>query len=501
MTETRRARRAAAAAGGRFLSLRRFEIDTLPSPAEQIRTWARLLGPLAVGALLAVSPVQANPRALLIGVADVPDYELPGVDLDIDNMKKVAEVMGFGSGDIKVLFNQQATYANVKRALATWVREGVGPKDHVLIYFSGHGTRLPDPAPGNAGGADDALVLHDVQHARIQGKASLKNVLIGHEFGAALAAIPSRNVLVLVDACQSGTVTRMLTLGNLGLGNQRLGVGSAVMKFYSYPGMLTGRTRALRVLPAAADNYAALSAARDDEFAVATEQGGLFTLGVVEAIRNASRDAQHPTVADLRTAATAFIASRTDEQSRHHPVTDGNERLINGAFDLIPLRDGQGPTWRALAALAAQAEPLTLSGGEREIRVGEEIVLEVALPRPGYLNVVAIDSQDRATVLYPNKYEAANEVKAGRFQFPTADMNFVLRPSEPIGPPLVVAFLTDKRVNLLEFGVEGRDAARKMQQMFTEVSSRATRALIVEARQSRFAAGALSVKVEGTVAH
>ena len=444
---------------------------------------------LAAAALLLSSPSPARPRALLIGVADVPNNMLPGIDLDIDNMKKVAEVMGFAAGDVKVLFNEQATYANVRHALATWVREGVRPEDHVLIYFSGHGTRVPDPAPGNVGGVDDALVLHDVERVRIQGRATLKNVLIGHEFGTALAAIPSRNVLVLVDACHSGTATRSLALGN-----QRLGVGTGFMKFFTYPGMPTGQTRALRAA-SGAENYAALSAARDDEFAVGTEQGGLFTLGVADAIQGASREARHPTVADLRTAAGAFIAAHTDEQSRHHPVADGNERLIRGELDLIPLRDGQGPTWRALTGLAAQAEPLTLTGTGSELTLGQEMALEVALPRPGYLNVIAVDSQDRATVLYPNKYATANQVQAGSFKFPTADMNFVLRASEPLGPSLVVAFLTDQKVNLLELGVEGRDAAGRMQQTFTEVSARATRALTVEARQHGFAAGSLTVKV------
>jgi hypothetical protein len=37
--------------------------------------------------------------------------------------------------------------------------------------------------------------------------------------------------------------------------------------------------------------------------------------------------------------------------------------------------------------------------------------------------------------------------------------------------------------------------------VFTEVSARATRALVVEARQNRFAAGTLNVKVEGKAAH
>jgi metacaspase-1 len=464
-----------------------------------MRIGGLLLGVLAAGALgagaLGAGALDARPRALLIGVGDVPNNALPAIDLDIDNMRKVATVMGFAPGDIKVLFNEQATYANVRQALSTWVRAGVGPDDRVLIYFSGHGTRVPDPSPGNVGGVDDALVLHDVRRARIDGRATLKNVLIGHEFGAALAAIPSHDVLVLVDACHSGTATRTLTLGN-----RRLGVGSGYMKFYAYPGMPTGTTRGLRALSSGEENYAALSAARDDEFAVGTEQGGLFTLGVVETIQSASREGKHPTVADLRAAATAYIAAHTDEQSRHHPVADGNERLIRGELALIPLRDGQGPTWQALAALAAQGEPLTLSGAGRSVHLGEQIVLGVTLPRAGFLNVVQVDSQDRATVLYPNKFATANEVKAGLFQFPTADMDFVLKASEPLGPALVVAFLTEKPVSLLQLGIEGRDAAGQMQQLFTEVSARATRALTVEARARQFAAGTLTVTVEGAAA-
>jgi metacaspase-1 len=460
-----------------------------------MRIRALLLCVLTAGLLFGARATDARPRALLIGVGDVPNNALPGIDLDIDNMRKVAMVMGFAPGDIRVLLNEQATYANVRQALSTWVRDGVGANDRVLIYFSGHGTRVPDFSPGNAGGVDDALVLHDVRRARVEGHATLKNVLIGHEFGAALAAIPSRDVLVLVDACHSGTATRTLTLGN-----RRLGVGSGYMKFYSYPGMPTGTTRALRALGSGDENYAALAAARDDEFAVGTEQGGLFTLGVVDAIQSASREGKHPTVADLRVSTTAYIAAHTDEQSRHHPVADGNERLIRGELALIPLRDGRGPTWQALAALAAQGEPLTLAGAGRSVQLGEQIVLGVTLPRGGFLNVVQVDSQDRATVLYPNKYATTNEVKAGLFQFPTADMNFVLKASEPVGPALVVAFLTEKPVNLLQLGIEGRDTAGQMQQLFTEVSARATRALTVEARNSQFAAGTLTVTVESAAA-
>lgn len=454
-----------------------------------MRHWVRTLGLLICSVSLFAGAAHASPRALLIGVADVPGNPLPGIDLDLDNMKKVAAIMGFKPDEIKVLSNQQATYANVKQALSTWARDGVGPEDRVLIYFSGHGTRVPDPE--NAGDADDALVLHDVTRATVGGRATLKNVLIGHEFGAELKAIPSHDILVLVDACHSGSATR-----NLSLGNERLGVGSGVMKFFSYPGMPT-ETRATRALhmPTGTENYAALSAARDNEFAVGTEQGGLFTLGVVGAIEDASREGKHPTVIDLRNAATTFIASHTDEQSRHHPVADGNDHLLRGDLALIPLRDGQGPNWKALADLATRGDALKVAGTARQVRIGDQVTVEVNVPRAGYLNVVSVDSQDRATVLYPNKFKADNQVGAGAFRFPTADMNFILRASAPAGPSLVVAFLTDKPVNLLTLGVEGRDAAGHMQEVFTEVSARATRALSVEARPSQFAAGTMTVVV------
>ncbi|HUA87817.1 MAG TPA: DUF4384 domain-containing protein [Steroidobacteraceae bacterium] len=450
----------------------------------------RLFGLALLGSLaLAAGTAGAASRALLIGVGDVPGAPLPAIDLDIDNMKKVAAIMGFKPDEIKVLFNDQATYANVKQALSGWAREGVGPQDRVLIYFSGHGTRVPDPE--NANGADDALVLHDVERVKVNGRATLKNALIGHEFGAELRAIPSHDILVLVDACHSGSATR-----NLDLGNDRLGVSSGVMKFYSYPGMPTGTqsTRAMKVA-AGNENYAALSAARDDEFAVGTEQGGLFTLGVVGAIEGASRDGQHPTVIDLRNAATTFIAAHTDEQSRHHPVADGNEHLLRGDLALIPLRDGQGPTWQALANLAAKGDALKVGGIGRQVHIGDAVTVEVTVPRAGYLNVVSVDSQDRATVLYPNKFKTDNQVGAGTFRFPTSDMKFILRASDPAGPSLVVAFLTDKPVNLLNLGIEGRDAAGHMQEVFTEVSARATRALSVEARPSQFAAGTMTVLV------
>jgi hypothetical protein len=452
-----------------------------------------LLAATAAFAQLCASPAIAGSRALLIGVGtyQLPNNDLPGIDLDIDNMKHVAQIMGFGAAETKVLFNDEATYAGVRQALTGWLREGVGPNDRVLIYFSGHGTRVPDPRPDHSGASDDALLLHDVRRATVAGHPSLGNVLLGYEFGAALAAIPSQHVLVLVDACHSGTATRTLALGN-----QRLGETSGAIKFLNYPGAPTGVTRALRA-DSGAENYAALSAARDDEFAIATQHGGLFTLAVLDGIDQASRDAKNLTVEQLQSSTSLYIEQHTSEQSRHHPMTDGNQRLIKGQLELIPLRNGNGPTWSSLESLSKQGDSLAVSTRASEVAVGDQMVLTVDVPRPGFLNVVTVDGQDRTTVLYPNEFSPTNEVAAGKFQFPTPSMNFDLLASEPVGPTLVVAFLSDKKINLLELGVEGRDAAGKMQQTFTEVTALATRAIRVEARQHQgFAAGSMTVTVK-----
>ena len=448
---------------------------------------------VAALALLVVNPVLAGSKALLIGVGkyDLPNNDLPGIDLDIENMKHVSKIMGFAPNEVKVLFDDQATYAGVKAALATWLRDGVGPDDKVLIYFSGHGTRVPDPRPNASSPIDDALVMHDVKTARVNGHATLTNVLLGYEFGEALAQIPSKHILVLVDACHSGTATRTLSLGN-----HRLGEGKGAVKYFHWDGAPTGTaTRGLHI-KSGKENYAAVSAARDDEFAIATEHGGLFTLAVLDTIDEASRSAKRPTVSDLQAATTVYIEKHTDEQSRHHPVADGNKQLIDSPLPLVPLRNGNGPTWVALEALAKKGEPLVVKAGASELKLGDEIVLSAVVPRSGFLNVVAIDSQDRATVLYPNQFSPSNDVVASTFQFPTPSMAFVLRATEPVGPTLVVAFLTDKKVNLLDLGIEGRDAAGKMESTFTEVNALATRAISIEARHQGFASGSVTINVK-----
>lgn len=82
--------------------------------------------------------VQAADRALLVGVGQYRDASanLDGIDLDLDMMRDLVTLMGFT--DLTVLQDAQATYANVRAALAQLI-EQTRDGDRALFYFSGHG--------------------------------------------------------------------------------------------------------------------------------------------------------------------------------------------------------------------------------------------------------------------------------------------------------------------------------------------------------------------------
>ncbi|HEY0818674.1 MAG TPA: caspase family protein, partial [Rhizobacter sp.] len=233
--------------------------------------------------LLCATVARAEDRALLIGVGQYRDTtmgaDLPGIELDIGVMQDVAESLGFKPAATKVLLNRQATLAAVRETLQHWLVEGVSPGDRVLVYYSGHGTQLPDDDGDEDDGLDEAWTLHDMAHARRQGRATLDGVLLDDELAGLLARIPSRQVMVLVDACHSGTSTRSIP-GVL----PRLGVRHSVAKFYPLPQAVPAPAGTGRPAQAGGEKHLSISAARDAEQSLATERGSVFTMALREAV-------------------------------------------------------------------------------------------------------------------------------------------------------------------------------------------------------------------------
>jgi metacaspase-1 len=430
---------------------------------------------------------QAEDRALLIGVGQYRSggVDLPGIELDIGVMKDVAEGLGFKPSATRVLLHRQATLAEVRTALQQWLVEGTGPDDRVLLYYSGHGTQLPDDDGDEDDGLDEALTLHDMATVQRNGRTTLDGVLLDDELAETLAKIRSRQVLVLVDACHSGTATRALP-GVAGL--QRLGVREAVPKFIRVVPAGGGAARSITAAPRAeeahSDNYVAISAAGDSEESLATARGSVFTMALHDALIGA-RAAGRLSPRELWQKATAYIAARLDDPRRFRPQLQGSLQLADSALPLAPVLPGQGPAWRKLEALARDAGGVAVTPDKPRYREGDRMNLTLRIARAGHLNVVAVGPDDVPVVLFPNGDQPDARVAAGALTLPTPAMRFSFIASRPFGGTLVTAFVTDAPLDLHQVAEGERDDAGRLR----EGVGRLTEAGVQQARALRAAGG------------
>ena len=447
-------------------------------------SWTTRAAALLLGALLAAGSVHAADRALLIGVGKyrVESANLPGIDLDIGIMQEVAESLGFPSEGIRTITDEAATLDGVRSAIRDWLVQGTQPGDRVLLYYSGHGTQLPDDNGDEDDGLDEALTMHDLGRVQRDGRVTLGGVLLDDELAQLLAAIPSRNVLVLVDACHSGTATRSSPLGS-----QRLGVSEGMPKVFRDPQVAT---RALLVQPvakeAAGGNHIAITAAADREQSIATARGSVFTLGLHEALV-ARKSAGRVTARELWRATTDFVAAKLDAPRRFHPQLGGNLALADRPVLLAATAAGQGAARRKIEQMVAGASGVQVQLNQAQFREGATMQLSVAIDRPGYLNVVTIGPDDVPIVLFPNQHHPDNRVAAGTLQLPSPQMRFSFVASPPYGATLVAAFVTDEPVDLYRAADGERDAQGKMVDVLgrlSESSVRQLRAFRVEAARA-----------------
>lgn len=429
--------------------------------------------------LLGAQPVAAEQRALLVGVGKyrIPGNNLPAIDLDLDRMQKTLNLMGFEDSQIRRLMDEEATSKNVEKEFRTWLRDGVTSEDRVVFYFSGHGSFIPDRGEDEEDRVDEVLVTHDASFSRWNGKPTLKGVVDDDTLARLIASIPSRNVLTIVDACHSGTVTRSFTPDN-----GRLGSGEHFEKSLTYEGMPTkGNRRMLtRSMGSSDENFVSMSAAGDGEKAIGTIDGGVFTMGIVKAIEEAARSGSPVSVNDLREASAEFIRVNVDEGRVHSPQVIGNSALASAPLGIVTTQDGNGPNRKKLLELVEEtANDFVFTANASQFKIGDVLEFEMTVPINGFLNVVTVDSKDEAIVLFPNRHHGDNEVSTGKFSIPTARMKFELPAGEPIGKTLLVAFVTRDRINFYEQNLDQRDEDGTINVDFSTLSVAATRGFSV----------------------
>lgn len=269
----------------------------------------------------ALPSASAADRALLVGIGDyeISAASLPGIDLDIELMREVVSKLGFDERQVRILQDRAATLAGIRIAVQRHLIHGVTSNDRVLLYFSGHGTQIPDYSGDEEDGVDESLLAFDAKLVSSGGRQQLVNVLTDDELETMLAAIPAGEIVVIVDACHSGTVTRDL------VDPDNSAETPSVPKSFIYEGMPEPGETMTRTLKVSGEtyNYVGLSAAGDNELAIATENGSLFTAAFVAELREAS-NAQPLSVFELAGRVAARIKRNVEPERVFTPQLSGD---------------------------------------------------------------------------------------------------------------------------------------------------------------------------------
>lgn len=286
-------------------------------------------------------PVFSKDQALIIGI-DTYENGLPpliGVTKDIKMMQQVAQIMGYAPSQTQILTNQKASLSGVRLAMKQ-LASSTQDNDRVLIYFSGHGSQILDLNQDEDDGADEVLLLSNSQVVRQDNDNTLINVLVDDEFQKMLNAFTAKQVIAIIDTCHSGTIHKAFTLAPLTSQTQQ--------RLFYYKGMPTGKPLSVSKGNLFANlrpkkkhdyehrkqyktqNYIVISASHDDEPAISTENGGLFTRGIFNVVQQSQQKGQTLSAKQLQTAVSEYIKITVQQENlpiNHSPQIHGTIKL------------------------------------------------------------------------------------------------------------------------------------------------------------------------------
>ena len=294
-------------------------------------------------------------HALVIAVADYAQVNPLPPSVINDAQDIVATLTSaahcvYAPQNVKLLLDNQATLEAIRQELeALAVR--TQPSDTVLIFFSGHGTRL--------GGDESALVPFDCETGRIA-----QTTLSEQEFSAALARIKAERLVVLIDACHAGAAASFKgdsaaldlgfnekSLSQLAQGTGRVMIASSRASEYSH--VLGGARNSLFT-----------------EHLLGALRGGACTHGdglvrvfevfnhVSERVRQAMPGRQHP----------IFKASDLEDNFPVAFELGGVKRL-----DATPAAVDGGKVWRQLEEILSDLYPAGPQDQELWLRAGGDV--------------------------------------------------------------------------------------------------------------------------------
>lgn len=175
---------------------------------------------LFIGVLLLFTIHAQTKYALVVAVGKYPEGQrywrnLSSVN-DWQHIKPALLQNGFGIKNIDTLINEKATKKNILLALDKLAAKAKAG-DIIYFHFSGHGQQIQDDANDGyldeVDGYDEALVPYDAKgvwdEVDYKGENHLRDDLLALKLNVIRKKVGKQgSVLVVVDACHSGTITR-----------------------------------------------------------------------------------------------------------------------------------------------------------------------------------------------------------------------------------------------------------------------------------------------------
>ncbi|MBI4676353.1 MAG: caspase family protein, partial [Elusimicrobia bacterium] len=140
----------------------------------------------------AIDPHAVGVIAGIEAYRDLPPVEYAGRDAEA-MYAYLTRAMGFDSRNVVLIKDERAALADLATYLGPWLEDRVTAESRVFVYFAGHGA--PDPKSG-----EGYLIPHDGNPSYVETKAFAVKTLYAN-----LAKLPSRDVIVVLDACFSGS--------------------------------------------------------------------------------------------------------------------------------------------------------------------------------------------------------------------------------------------------------------------------------------------------------
>jgi hypothetical protein len=373
--------------------------------------------------IIVSTAARAEDRALVIGIEQYRPGVRPALGA-IDDAKAIEqflqEKLKFTTPQIRVLRGAEATKAGIEKAFAELIaRTNAG--DRVFVYYSGHGSNLPDDDKEEKDGWDETIVPYDVGP---RGAGQIRD----DRFARWVADLAGRRIVMVFDSCHSGTISRGVGVEDGDKESRYLPPDEQTIR--QAPKKEDTLTRDFKLVydGLIGDNrisqqsdLVVISAAQQDQKAYSMQMDGHWRGGLTIALLNAYATEAPP----LKT-----LQASVEEEIRRFQ----KEKKLKGAqvpqFEFNAARQGEEPLfglWERLPAIAlANANSKITVGlrandagkrrnenGHLVYYEGERISYDISTSAGGYLYLLAFSRDPKdgslyASMLYPNKEEGMN---------------------------------------------------------------------------------------------